>query len=224
MDGDQNRPLKLLFVDEDTRSMALAQHLLRRHESRTFTVLWRQDGDSALELLQRESDVDLILVDYYLPEKDGLQVIQQIRNRKIDIPLILLTARRDFRIAIDAMKFGVDDYILKDEGSLLPRSIINAIERVDLRRRLLLSQRAALLARKRADATKELVVTICHEFNNPLASVKISNDILKRQQLADPDAEIVGRLDVRISEVEREIARLRDINFGAPAASLSAIP
>lgn len=224
MNEEQHRPLKVLFVDEDTRSMAMAQHLLRRHETRTFVVLWRQDGESALDLLRKEPDVDLILIDYYLPERDGLQVIRAMRSRGINTPIVLLTARRDFRIAVEAMKFGVEDYIVKDNGSILPRSIINTIERVDLRRRLLMSQRAALLAHKRADATRELVVTICHEFNNPLASVKISNDILKRQQLSPADSEVVARMDEGILHVEEEIARLRDINFGQAGTAVSALP
>ncbi|MEO8168379.1 MAG: hypothetical protein ABI623_09030, partial [bacterium] len=70
-----------------------------------------------------------------------------------------------------------------------------------------------LIARKRTDAIKELVVTVCNEFNNPLAAIKISTDILLRQQLAPNEKKLVEDLDDNIAVVEKEITKLRDINF-----------
>jgi signal transduction histidine kinase len=115
------------------------------------------------------------------------------------------------------MKQGVEDYLVKDEAidSVLPRTIINILERVRLKNRIAEQKKADLLARKRTDAIKELVVTVCHEFNNPLAAIKISTDILQRQDLPTPEADTVRQMDASIGAVEKEINRLRDINFEA---------
>ncbi|MBP1691174.1 MAG: His Kinase (phospho-acceptor) domain, partial [Bacteroidetes bacterium] len=56
-------------------------------------------------------------------------------------------------------------------------------------------------------------VTVCHEFNNPLAAIKISTDILLRQNLNEEDKKMVQAIDAQIGVVEREISRLRDLNF-----------
>jgi len=76
-----------------------------------------------------------------------------------------------------------------------------------------MQQKAELIAKKRTDAIKELVVTVCHEFNNPLAAIKISTDILLRQPLAPHEKKLVEALDNNIALVEKEITKLRDINF-----------
>ena len=208
-------PIHLLFVDDDTSYVAVAQHLLSKYQARKFHILWRQDGTSAMDLLEQGPSVDLLLLDYYLPEMNGLEVTRAIRARGINIPIIFLTSSRDFRLAVEAMKHGVEDYLVKDEAidSVLPRTIISILERVRLKNRIAEQQKAALLARKRTDAIKELVVTVCHEFNNPLAAVKISTDILHRQGLPEPELEIVRQMDASIGAVEKEITRLRDINF-----------
>jgi signal transduction histidine kinase len=116
------------------------------------------------------------------------------------------------------MKYGVEDYLIKDEAvdSVLPRTILNIIERVRLKRQIALERKADLIARKRTDAIKELVVTVCHEFNNPLAAIKISTDILLRQTLDEEETRLVHAIDENISLVEEEISRLRDMNFERP--------
>jgi len=212
-------PIHLLFVDDDTSYVAVAQHLLSKYPARKFHILWRQDGTSAIDLLEQGPSVDLLLLDYYLPETNGLELIKEIRSRGIEIPIIFLTSSRDFRLAVEAMKQGVEDYLVKDEAidSVLPRTIINILGRVQLKRRIAEQKKADLLARKRTDAIKELVVTVCHEFNNPLAAIKISTDILDRQNLPAPEADTVRQMEASIGAVEKEINRLRDINFEADA-------
>lgn len=90
---------------------------------------------------------------------------------------------------------------------------MNVLERVYLKHRVAEQMKADLIAKKRTDAIKELVVTVCHEFNNPLAAMKISTDILSRQPLESGEITLVKELDRNISLIEQEITKLRDINF-----------
>jgi response regulator of citrate/malate metabolism len=211
-------PIHLLFVDDDTSYMAVAQHLLSKYQGRKFEILWKQNGREAITVLEQNPGIDLLLIDYYLPDVNGLDVTRQIREKMFETPIIFLTSNRDFRLAIEAMRYGVEDYLVKDEAvdSVLPRTIVNILERVKLKKRIAEQLRADLIAQKRTDAIRELVVTVCHEFNNPLAAIKISTDILLRQQLPPEERAIVEGLDSNISLVETEINRLRDINFERP--------
>jgi DNA-binding NtrC family response regulator len=207
--------INLLFVDDDTSYIAVAQQILSKYQGKKFNVSWRQDGKGAIEELEKGPHFDMILIDYYLPEVNGLDVTKVIRERHIDVPIIFLTSNRDFRLAIEAMKYGVQDYVVKDEAvdSVLPRTIVNILERVQLKRQIAEQQKAELIAKKRTDAIKELVVTVCHEFNNPLAAMKISTDILLRQKLPKTEHELIDALDANIELIEKEITKLRDINF-----------
>jgi response regulator of citrate/malate metabolism len=220
---DPSRPINLLFVDDDSAYMAIARHLLSKFPGFHFNLTWKQDASSALVFLAGNTNCDLVIVDYYLPDMNGLQLTQKIRERKIETPIVFLTSNRDFRLAIEVMKYGVEDYLIKDEtvDSVLPRSIVNTLERVELKRRVAEEQKADLIARKRTDAIKELVVTVCHEFNNPLAAIKISTDILLRQTLNDDETRMVHEIDSNIVLVEREISRLRDMNFEKPEFPLT---
>jgi len=207
--------VNLLFVDDDAGYMAVAQQFLAKYQGKKFHITWKQDGQSALEELKKNGGIDLVLVDYYLPEMNGLEVTKLIRESRAEIPIIFLTSNRDFRLAIEAMKYGIEDFMVKDEAvdSVLPRTIVNVLERVRLKARVAEQMKAELIAKKRTDAIKELVVTVCHEFNNPLAAMKISTDILSRQQLRPEEMSLVRDLDRNITLIEQEITKLRDINF-----------
>ena len=65
----------------------------------------------------------------------------------------------------------------------------------------------------RAQAIRELVVTVCHEFNNPLAAVKISFDLLQRQTLETSQPEVMKSFENHFNTIDSEIKRLRDLNF-----------
>lgn len=212
---DIPRNIQLLFVDDDPRYMAVAQHLLAKYQGRKFEILWKKDGASAIGELEKNPSIDLLLIDYYLPEMNGLDVTRLIRQKYSEIPIIFLTSNRDFRLAIEAMKYGIEDYVIKDEAidSVLPRTIINILDRVHLKRKVAQQQKADLIAKKQTDAIRALVVTICHEFNNPLAAIKISTDILLRQRLTEKERELVKEMDGDVASIEKEINRLRDINF-----------
>jgi DNA-binding NtrC family response regulator len=207
--------VRLLIVDDDPGYTDIVQHLLNLYQGKKFEVTWRKDGPSAIEELGKNQSIDLVMVDYYLPDMNGLDVTRRIREVRPDVPVMFVTSSRDFRLAIEAMKLGVEDYLVKDDAvdSVLPRTIVNIMERVALKRKIAEQQKADLIAKKRTEAIRELVVTVCHEFNNPLAAVKISSDILARQKLPEDEAALVKDMDRNISLIEKEISRLRDINF-----------
>src|SRR6058998_4332059 len=78
------------------------------------------DGRQALERL-RASPVDLVLLDIRLPEMDGIEVLERMKAVDDGVEVILVTAVKTVRIAVDAMKLGAFDYLTKpfDEDELL---------------------------------------------------------------------------------------------------------
>ena len=206
--------IRVLVVDDDAGFVSIIKHLLGPFQGKNFEVLWENDGEKAIDQIRANSRIDILLMDYYLPNKTGLEITKQIYDEKFSIPMIMLTANRDFRVAVEAMKYGVEDYVLKEEtgDSILPRTILNVLDRVRLKKKIANAEKHSILSRKRTEVIKELIVTMCHEFNNPLATIKLSATHLVRRQTSDIEHRLLDTLLKNVSILDRQIKRLRDLN------------
>ncbi|HUN66398.1 MAG TPA: response regulator [Bacteroidota bacterium] len=210
---DQNT-IQLLLIDDNANYVSVLDHHLKTFPGKKFNLTWVNDGDQALEVLQGPKLPDLIILDYFLPKSNGIEVARRILESGINLPMILLTSNKDLRLAIEALKYGIEDYLIKEDLSdtILPRTIINTIERFQLHQQAAEMEKEQLFSQRGAEAIQELVVTMCHEFNNPLAAIKISVDILSRQEVSEPQKALLQKLNVNISKLENQIVRLRDLN------------
>jgi two-component system OmpR family response regulator/two-component system response regulator QseB len=111
--------MRLLLVEDDKMLGASLKKALEKH---AYGVDWLQDGESALELMETCSFAAVIL-DINLPSISGLDVLKDIRQRKNNIPIILLTARDTAMQKVDGLDAGADDYLVKpfDLQELLAR-------------------------------------------------------------------------------------------------------
>lgn len=208
------RLITLLLVDDDITFVKISQHHLQKFQGREFKLIWKERVDDALSEVRTNKNIDIIMTDFNLPGGNGLEFCLQLNAMQSDIPIIFVTATRDFKLAVDAMKLGVEDFLVKEDISelLLPKTIINALDKSVTRKQREAVEKRMFIAEKRAEAIRELVVTVCHEFNNPLAAIKISADLLSRQFTDDEKAQM-REFDGHFHKIEREIKRLRDINF-----------
>jgi DNA-binding NtrC family response regulator len=214
-------PLSILLVDDDAGYVDVVRHHLNAYPHCKFDISWVNAGDKAIEILKSGKTFELILMDYFLPVGTGIDVAKEIASAGYGIPILLVTSNKDFRIAIEAMKYGVEDYLIKDDhvAVLLPRTIINILEKHQLNLQLEKAEKAERMAREKNEAVGELVVTMCHEFNNPLAAIKISTDILLRSKMSDDDRQILVKLNKNIASLEAQIVKLRDLNVDQQSAS-----
>lgn len=117
----------LLYVEDDPVQASLVQPLL---EDEGFSVFHAHDGSGALSALA-ETRFDLVLTDYSMPLMNGVELLQQIRLRQYDVPVVVMTAFNDVSLAFAALKAGADDFIAKDKegdyltlmGSVLTRAM-----------------------------------------------------------------------------------------------------
>lgn len=121
----------ILLVDDDDVEREEVQRWIG-YDYEIFEATTRKE---ALEMVQNEG-FSCALIDYRLPDGNGLQLIPQITAR--DIPAIMLTRRGGARIAVEAMKAGCKDYLLKDDltKEALVRTIQYVLEKSDLERKL----------------------------------------------------------------------------------------
>ena len=116
---------KILIVDNDE---GLVHFLTRLFVKQGYEVASRTDGLSGLELLKSEA-FDLILLDYKMPGLNGLQTLAEIKRAQLKTPVIVMTAYGTTETAIEAMKLGAYDYLLKPfDSEGLRRMAADAIE------------------------------------------------------------------------------------------------
>ena len=99
-----------ILVADDQREMALALETALKRER--FTVDKVFNGQDALDYAQT-GDYDLVVLDIMMPQLDGLQVVQRLRQEKIATPVLLLTARGQVDDRIAGLNAGADDYLAK---------------------------------------------------------------------------------------------------------------
>jgi len=103
----KNHP-NIMVVDDNQEMLRMLKRTL---ELEGYDVATAADGSSALALLE-EWKPDLVILDIMMPGLDGFQVLDLIRQRS-NIPVIMLTARREVTTLRDALALGADDYVRK---------------------------------------------------------------------------------------------------------------
>jgi DNA-binding response OmpR family regulator len=99
---------KILIVEDEPDLVRLLSHNLKKEH---FRVSSARDAESGLKMARKEKP-DLILLDVMLPKMDGLEFLRTIRA-EVDIPILLLTAKRSEMDRVLGLKLGADDYIVK---------------------------------------------------------------------------------------------------------------
>ncbi len=128
--GKETDPVRVLHVDDDPEIVEVTQLFLERINE-DFTVLSETSVVAALDRLGDE-DVDCIVSDYEMPNTDGLEFLQIVRERYPDLPFILFTGKGSEEIASKAIAADVTDYMQKgarsDQYEVLANRVENAVE------------------------------------------------------------------------------------------------
>lgn len=123
------REIEILYGERSRNDVELTLREFRKHGA-NFRVDVAATGDECLRKLAGKS-YDLVLVDYMLPRMDGLEVLREVIKNNYDAPVVIVTGRGDEEVAVEAMKLGAYDYVVKSEDYLtrLPLVIQNTIEK-----------------------------------------------------------------------------------------------
>ena len=139
--------LHILLIEDNAAEAFLLQESLAQ-VSRPPDVIHADTLDSALRYL-KENIIDAVLLDLALPDSEGLATLEQANAAADYIPIIVLTGLEDEAVAIEAVRKGAQDYLIKGQTGArqLMQTILRAIERKRLERALAQSaQRNLLLA------------------------------------------------------------------------------
>lgn len=118
--------LKILVVDDDPFIRDMLAVILESNDYSTDTAV---NGIEALQKYSADSDIGLIVSDMNMPEMNGLELINALRNNnKTDVPVIVLTGNDEVSVAIEAINCGANDCLVKDEN--IQDTILISVEKV----------------------------------------------------------------------------------------------
>ncbi|MFP4470212.1 MAG: sigma-54-dependent transcriptional regulator [Bacteroidales bacterium] len=117
----------ILIIDDDHYIISLLDNFFKREGYKTYTLT---KGKPALELL-REEEIDAVLCDIRLPDINGAELLKHIRQVRPDLPVIMMTAYAEIRVAVETIKTGAFDYVTKP---IYPEEISNIVKKAIRRR------------------------------------------------------------------------------------------
>lgn len=114
---------KILIVDDDP---AFREELRDCLEQR-YWVVEAEDGEQALRILNKPHTIDLVVLDVMLPRLKGTAILERIKNRNPDLPVIIFTGYSSKEIAVESLKAHADDYLEKPGNVTM---ILETIEKI----------------------------------------------------------------------------------------------
>ena len=141
------RTLRLLYVEPNTADAHLTKVHLATHAPfiQTSIIATAAEAFARLPKTGPVTDVDILLVDYRMPGMNALELLKEIKQvRELDVPVVLITGHGTEEIALQAMKLGAADYLVKSPGYLyrLPFAVENAYYRGHAEREIIERKRA----------------------------------------------------------------------------------
>ena len=143
--------VRVLLVDDDEDDFVIARDLLAAIPGQ-FLLDWESNFETALTA-SRKSSHDILLLDYRLSDRDGLDFLRRLREGGSTLPVIFLTGAADREIDMQAMRAGATDFLAKDglSSEMLDRAIRYALSMSELNQRLLDEHQRLLRSDKLSD-------------------------------------------------------------------------
>ena len=198
--------MRILVIEDEKKTAAFLAKGLREAG---FDIDLAGDGESGLELA-RKKKFDLLIVDVMLPNKDGWEVVAELRRDGIRTPILFLTARDSVRDRVKGLELGADDYLVKPFAfSELLARIRSLLRRAPVRpqERLQIDDLELDLKRHKAVRSGAKLNLTPKEFKLLEHLVRSAGEVVSRAEIAEHVWDIGFKTDTNVVDVV--VRRLR---------------
>ncbi len=213
-------PVCILYVDDDPGISRLVQRHLERLG---FIVRLAHDGETGVAMARAEV-FDVIALDYYMPGRDGLDVLADLLAMPMAPPVIFVTAAEEPRVAIAALKAGATDYVIKDvQGTFLEfldTVIRQSLEQLRLQREKAAAEHELRQSLDRLEKLTAQQALMMQEVNHRVAnSLQLISSLIDLQacKVADPEARemltCAAKRVEAVTLVHRRLYTSNDVEF-----------
>ena len=187
----RTKPL-ILAVDDEPQICEMLKDFLE--DSDEFRVITCSDTSQVLPLVQRESP-DLVTLDMNMPGKNGMELLEEIKSYDDDIAVIMVTANRDVQTAIQAVRLGAYDYIVKP---MSVAEVILAATRALEHRKLVLENRSYQINLERM--VREKTFDLEQKVRELSALNSLFQTLLNQRYDAESNNELIHRRLINIAD------------------------
>jgi signal transduction histidine kinase len=195
--------LKIFVVDDDAQFVEAFAERFRKVGSYTTTMDTASTGAEMLEKIYFQS-YDLIFLDLDLPDMDGVEILSRVGQTTLPLPIVMMAGKSDARLAVEAMKRGVLDFILKED--LLPADLPLLVRRLLTLFRM---RRENAELQQINQMKNDFLATISHELRTPLTSILGLSEVLMSGRLGPLQAK-QGESLKKILDQSHNLVRLID--------------
>jgi CheY-like chemotaxis protein len=203
------RPINVLLVEDSPETARLVEMVLARSDVAVFSTTSVGSGRAAVEACRERRDIDLVLMDYHLPDQDGLATASQLLGQGCSAAIIVLTVHRDMQLVREVMKLGVREFLTKEDidGHVFPQTLAAVHERHVLAREL----EQLEFRRNRLEAMQEMIVGITKEISGPLAAMREIVRTLEGRPLDEKAVKYLGLMRENLERIDGKMEKLKNL-------------
>lgn len=198
--------LRLLFVEDEPADVELAVRALQQRNFEVSAEVAQTEAEFTVRV--RSNSYDVILADYKLPNWNGMESVEVLRREGLDIPVIVVSGSLGELTAVECIKGGAADYVLKDDLPRLPEAVRRALNEKRLREEHKRAQQE--LARSNQDL-EQFAYVASHDLQEPLRMVATYTQLLAERYRGQLDANADKYINYAVDGALRMQALVQDL-------------
>jgi DNA-binding response OmpR family regulator len=204
----------ILLIDDDEDFAQLIQGYLQGDKDCTYDITWKRTGADALFHIGGGGSVDIVLMEYFLPDINGRELARSLLERKKDLPVVVITTNTDFDLALEIRKYGIAEYLVKEDfsPSVLTTTIKGILRRKQLNEELMNIE----ISKHRLSAMQKTIDDFLARIGGPMSELEEALTRLNAVPGGGEQQRFITIINENIDRIKRRIDQLRNLDQDKP--------
>jgi DNA-binding NtrC family response regulator len=212
MEGElsmSSESIRVLYVNGTEQDVQSLNESLATFEGARFDIVWQQSAEKAIAFLEQKNVVDVIVTEDVLEGMNGIEFTQKLKDLNYSIPIVFLTTIKDVNFAVEVMRMGVKDYLLKEEvlSHVFPQTLLRVVEKGHLKQ----EQEKLEIKQKRLETMQEIVVGISDKISEPLGDMCKIVAELDQNTLPEKAVKYLKLIKDNVERMQAKLEKLRNL-------------